>query len=152
MEINVKRATDADIDSVSKLFNSYRVFYNQVSDQALAFEFISERIKQDESVIFCAIKDNGEYVGFTQLYPNFSSVSAQRTWILNDLYVSSSARRLGVGKKLMNAAKEFAVTTNAKGLSLQTAENNVNAQTLYESIGYKKSSGFYNYFLDLTKA
>jgi len=152
MNIVVNRAKFENVNEVSALFNSYRVFYSQESNLDLAKEFISERINNSESVIFYAIDDTGTYLGFTQLYPNFSSVSAKRSWVLNDLYVSESVRRLGVGKKLMEAAKFFAESTNAKGIALQTAENNVNAQALYESLGYKKGSGFFSYFLSLQQA
>ncbi|MCF6264514.1 MAG: GNAT family N-acetyltransferase [Xanthomonadales bacterium] len=149
MNTVVNRAKIENVNEVSELFNSYRIFYGQDSNLKLAKEFISERINNSESVIFYAIDNTGAYLGFTQLFPNFSSVSAKRSWVLNDLYVSESARRLGVGRKLMKAAKSFVQSTNAKGIALETAEDNVNAQALYESLGYKKSSGFFNYFLSL---
>lgn len=149
MEIFVKRASLEDAKNVAYLFNDYRVFYKQKSDITVALEFISERLDKNESVIFFAHDAKGDLLGFTQLYPSFSSVSAKRSWILNDLYVSSAARRLGVARKLMNAAKDFAISTDAKGISLETAPDNVNAQALYESLGYEKSSGFYSYYLSV---
>jgi len=149
VEIFVKRASLEDAKNVAYLFNDYRVFYKQKSDITVALEFISERLDKNESVIFFAHDAKGDLLGFTQLYPNFSSVSAKRSWILNDLYVSSAARRLGVARKLMNAAKDFAISTDAKGISLETAPDNVNAQALYESLGYEKSSGFYSYYLSV---
>ncbi len=149
MNICIKQASVENAEKIAILFNSYRVFYEQESDVCLAKEFISERLNNNESIIFFAENDDGEYLGFTQLYPNFSSVSAKRTWVLNDLYVSKSARRLGIAKKLMSAAQEFAVSTKAKGIGLETSVDNHNAQTLYESLGYKKGTGFYSYFLTL---
>ncbi|WP_443088452.1 GNAT family N-acetyltransferase [Vibrio sp. LaRot3] len=106
-------------------------------------------MKHNESVIFLALDDEGNALGFVQLYPSFSSVSAARTWILNDLFVADNARRMGVAKKLMNAAKEMALETEVKGLALETADSNVNAQKLYESLGYERESGTYHYFLKL---
>lgn len=149
MTISVKRATLEYAKGIGELFNSYRVFYEQNSDLELAINFISERIKNEESVIFFAQDKSGNALGFTQLYPSFSSVSAQRSWILNDLFVSSTARRLGVGKRLMDAVKVFANDSNAKGITLETAEDNYNAQALYESLGYKKGCGTFHYFLNL---
>jgi len=149
MSISVKRAVFENLNEVSELFNSYRVFYKQDSDLVLAVSFISERLKNNDSVIFYARDENGNALGFTQLYPTFSSVSAQSSWVLNDLYVSSVARRLGVGKSLMEAAKAFAIEKGAKGIALETCEDNFNAQALYESLGYEKETGVYNYFLSL---
>jgi ribosomal protein S18 acetylase RimI-like enzyme len=149
MDISIKRATLNNINEVSELFNAYRVFYKQESDLALANSFITQRLINKDSVIFCAYDDNDNALGFTQLYPTFSSVSARKSWVLNDLYVSSSARRLGAGKKLMEMAKLFAIETNAKGIALETCKNNVNAQALYESLGYEKEGSVYHYFLSL---
>lgn len=149
MNISVKRATLENLSEISELFNSYRVFYKQDSNLDLAINFISERMKNKESVIFYASNENGEALGFTQLYPTFSSVSAKSFWILCDLYVSSAARRLGVGKKLMETAKVFAIENNSKGIALETGANNVKAQALYESLGYERDAEVYNYFLSL---
>jgi len=149
VQYSVKQATIEDALVVSALFDSYRVFYEQNTNPQLALEYISERIRNNESVVFLAQDENKMGLGFTQLYPTFSSVSAQRSWILNDLYVSKTARKLGVARNLMGAAREFAVNTGANGIALETAEDNINAQSLYESLGYKRSTGFYNYFLSL---
>jgi len=149
MDIYVKQASLEDSKKVAQLFDAYRVFYQQKSDIDLAVDFISERIKNQESVIFTALDHKGNYLGFTQLYPSFSSVSAQRTWVLNDLFVANSARNLGVGRMLMNAAKNFALDTKAKSIALSTAMNNTNAQALYESLGYQKDNDYYHYALNL---
>lgn len=149
MEVFIERAGLEDVAQIASLFNLYRVFYCQQSNPELAQEFIRARLSNKESVIFYAKDDQGQYLGFTQLYPNFSSVSAQRTWVLNDLYVLEQARGLGVGTLLLNRAKEYAQETKAKGIALETAESNVGAQKLYEALGYKKSSGFFGYFLNL---
>ena len=146
--MEVYQATIKDLDGVSKLFDSYRVFYEQPSNIEAAKNFIQERLEKNDSIIFVAVK-NGEYFGFTQLYPSFSSVSMRRLWILNDLYVMQGARKSGVGKKLLAAAKQLAIQTQAKGLSLQTAVDNVSAQALYESDGWKKDEKFLYYTLNI---
>lgn len=148
--MEIIRAGMDDLDIISPLFNAYRIFYGQQEDMALARHFLAERLSQQESVIFFARDKQGAGIGFTQLYPSFSSVAAKRIWVLNDLYVAAQARRLGVAKKLMDTAKEFAMATNARGLALETARDNTIAQRLYESLGYRKEDG-YHYFLALDK-
>ncbi|HDM8222207.1 TPA: GNAT family N-acetyltransferase [Vibrio campbellii] len=147
--MEIVKATIEQLDLVSPLFDAYRVFYRQESDLTVAREFIESRLNNDESVIYLALDDKGNGLGFTQLYPSFSSVSAARTWVLNDLFVLDTARRQGVAKKLMDAAKDMGKKDNVKGLALETAESNVNAQKLYESLGYERESGAYHYFLQL---
>lgn len=149
MKFRIKQATIEDAVQVSSLFNSYRVFYEQESNIELALEYISDRIENEESIVFLAEDEEKNGLGFTQLYPIFSSISAQRSWVLNDLYVTKNARKIGIAKELMGAARELAVSTGANGIALETSESNVGAQALYESLGYKRSTGYYNYFLSI---
>ncbi|MCK6261702.1 GNAT family N-acetyltransferase [Vibrio sp. ZSDE26] len=147
--MEIVKARIEQLDVISPLFDSYRVFYGQESNLDIAREFIKSRLTNNESVIFLALDEQGNGLGFTQLYPSFSSVSAVRTWVLNDLFVADTARRQGVAKKLMDAAKDMGLKDNVKGLALETAESNVYAQKLYESLGYERESGTYHYFLQL---
>ena len=152
MELVIERATIADVTEIAKIFDAYRVFYKQRTDLALATEFLTERINNSESVIFFARDNTGKYVGFTQLYPSFCSVAAQRTWILYDLFVAEDVRGNGVGTNLLNRAKEFAELTFAKEIVLETARSNVIAQKLYESLGYEKDTEFFSYALEINRA
>ncbi len=148
MNIEARTASIADINELARLFDEYRVFYGRKSDIDLARLFLTERIQKKESTIFVASNNDNACCGFTQLFPSFSSVAAKRVWILNDLYVEWAARRKGVGRLLMDKAREFAIETESRGLSLETAKTNVGAQALYESLGYKKNTEFF-YSLDL---
>lgn len=149
MSFDVRTATITDIDELTRLFDEYRMFYEQAGDIKLAREFLTDRMEKNQSTIFIATNDQGRGCGFTQLYPSFSSVSAQSIWILNDLYVEASARKNGVGRQLMNKARDFAIATAAKGVLLETAKTNRQAQALYESLGYEVNTEGYYYFLSV---
>jgi GNAT superfamily N-acetyltransferase len=142
----VRRAGVDDLDDVASLFDGYRQFYGQRPDLAAARAFLAERLRRDESVIFIAYAHEGA-LGFTQLYPSFSSVSVKRLWILNDLFVSPAVRRGGVGRRLLEQAREWAVETDAKGLTLTTALTNTAARSLYESCGWRLDDEFAHYQL-----
>lgn len=147
--IAITRATLADLGSIAPLFDDYRVFYGKPSDPALARAFLQERLSNDESVIFLARDAEGSALGFTQLYPCFSSVSARRLWILNDLFISPDARRRGVARALLEQAREHGMETGVVRLTLQTAHDNAQAQALYESLGWVRQDGMYEYALEL---
>jgi ribosomal protein S18 acetylase RimI-like enzyme len=136
------------LESLSILFDRYRVFYNQVSDIEAAKKFLKERFQNNDSVVFAA-NDNGKIIGFTQLYPSFSSVSMRRVWILNDLYVKESHRQKGVAKLLMSAVQDYAKGSGAVRVILSTHISNTNAQKLYKSQGYIKDEEFDRYALRL---
>ncbi len=146
--MEVVRAKSEHITEVANLFDQYRMFYKQESNLNGAIDFITERINNKDSVIFL-VKEEEQYMGFTQLYPSFSSVSMKKLWILNDLYVTETARQKGVAQLLLNAAKKFAIESKAKALDLQTAIDNKSAQALYEKNGYQVDKEFLSYSLNL---
>ena len=125
-----------DLESLAEIFNAYRVFYHQEPNIDLARKFIHERITQKDSKIFIKKDELNNILGFIQLYPTFSSVSAGKAWILNDLYVHEVNRRQGIAEELMQHVIQFGQNTNAKYLALETHFDNVPAQTLYKNMGF----------------
>jgi len=146
MKPNVRRAVQTDADTIAPLFDAYRQFYGKPPDPDRAREFVRERLEHNESVILLAEDESGRALGFVQLFPSFTSVQARRLWVLNDLYVTEEARGLGVGRALMEAAREHAVKTRAKRLTLETMDDNRKAWALYESLGYVKSGPEVRYY------
>ncbi|MEV5028084.1 GNAT family N-acetyltransferase [Paenibacillus sp. LPE1-1-1.1] len=150
MNIEVKQAAVNHIPEVADLFNQYRIFYKQPSDLNGAAAFISERLHLQQSIIFIAVNQaNGEVIGFTQLYPSFSSVSMKRSFILNDLFVAESYRGHGAAQLLLDQAKSYALVNGAKGLELSTAMDNSQAQRLYERNGFEKDEVYFHYYLSI---
>lgn len=144
-QVKTRRAEARDLDAVAALFDAYRQFYEMPADLALARSYLDERFHRNESVILVAEGAHGELVGFTQLYPAFCSVAADRTFVLYDLFVTPAARGTGAGRALMEAAEAHARSAGAARLELQTAKTNVVGQSLYESCGWKRDEVFYVY-------
>src|SRR3569833_3165630 len=132
MSVTIKQASVHDVKLVAPLFDAYRVFYGKPSDVAAAEAFIGERLANKESVIFLAF-DGADAIGFTQLYPIFSSVSIKRAWLLNDLYVAEHARGKGAAKALLHAAQQYGAQTKSGWLMLQSAIDNEPTQKQYEA-------------------
>jgi GNAT superfamily N-acetyltransferase len=149
MRFSIRQATVHDLDTLVPLFDGYRQFYQQPSDPERGRRFLAERFAHHESVILLASDEQGAGLGFVQLYPLFSSVTATRMYLLNDLFVAADARRHGVAKSLMTAAVELARKLGAASMTLATALDNTSAQTLYESLGWRRAPGFCEYVLVL---
>ncbi len=150
MAITTRIATLDDLDTVAPLFADYRVFYSQEHDLDTGRAFLHERLSQNESTVILAYIDGeSKPVGFTQLYPMFSSVRAARTYILNDLYVADTARRQGVGEALLQAAAEFGRSRGAIRLELETTPDNLKAQSLYRAQGWAFYQGTFRFHLPL---
>lgn len=131
-------------EAAVELFDQYRQFYQQVSDLSAAKQFLAQRLKDGSSTIYLAVID-GQPVGFCQLYPVFSSVQLKTAWVLNDLYVDVKARQQGVAKALLAQAKQLGAQTDAAFVGLCTAQDNVSAQTLYQSFGFNENP--YRFYL-----
>ena len=149
MTITIRSAQHSDLASLAVLFDGYRVYYKQAHNLDVAQKFLAERLENGDSTIFVAESSEGGLLGFVQLYPIFSSVSARRSLLLNDLFVAESARRLGIARKLMDHASAYAKAQGVCWLMLQTEQTNSKAQSLYESLGYKRDEECFYYYLSM---
>jgi GNAT superfamily N-acetyltransferase len=149
--MEVRQASLEDLDRLVPLFDGYRQFYRQPTDPARARDFLHQRLARGDAVIFLA-EEGGTALGFTQLYPIFSSVSAGPAWLLNDLFVTPEGRSRGVGAALLTRAREHGIATGARWLSLSTGRGNYPAQRLYESLGWIRDTEYYHYELPLPSA
>lgn len=140
----VRRANHTDLEDLSTLFNGYREFYGQETDIAGAYQFLSERMKLNDSVIY-AYEEDDMIAGFVQLYPLHSSVQMRKIWLLNDLFVSPTYRGKGISHELIHAAKDHVRQTEASGLMLETHKSNSIGNTLYPAEGFSMvdNSNFY---------
>jgi len=151
-KIEIKRIDRNEANLVVGLFNQYRIFYGKFSDLGMAKAFIDARLENNESVIFVALADD-KPIGFTQLYPKYSSARLTKNWILNDLFVDLDYRKQGIGEALIKTVMDFAKTQGATFVRLETAVDNYTAQSLYETIGFKKQepdNEFFLYKIDIT--
>jgi GNAT superfamily N-acetyltransferase len=146
--VDIRQATVNDLDLIVPLFDAYRQFYRQPSEPERAKKFLLESFEYSQSVIFLAF-EHGVAVGFAQLYPSFSSGALARMFVLNDLFVSSEARRRGAASALLRASAEYGRRVGALRLTLSTEVTNTVAQAAYEKLGWKRDVTFYVYQLGL---
>lgn len=148
VEIDV---TSPELSAAAVLFDRYRSFYGKPSNPSLAEQYLRERLAAGDSTVLLA-RHLDQWVGFCQLYRGFSSIACAHTVILNDLYVDDGHRSAGVGRALIDHASALARQLRAARVVLETAETNVRAQALYESLGFERSRGFVGYSLCLHPA
>ncbi len=142
--MKVRQATINDLDQLASLFDKYRIFYRKSSNYEAAKSFLKERIEQKESIIYIVENENNDLLGFTQLFPSFSSTRMKRLWILNDLYVIEHMRGQGLSKLLINRCKEHCINSNACGISLETEQTNHIGNQLYNSTDFRlEGNNFY---------
>jgi len=146
LNFNIRKAFPVDLPALSKLFDAYRVFYEKYSDLSGAEIFLKERLDKEDSAIFAAESTVGDLVGFTQLYPLFSSTRMQKLWLLNDLFINPDFRGKGISILLIEAAKTLCRETNSCGLVLETAKTNIIGNALYPKTGFQLDTEHNYYF------
>ncbi|MFM8900755.1 MAG: GNAT family N-acetyltransferase [Burkholderiales bacterium] len=144
---NLRRSDD--LCAAAPLFDAYRQFYGQPSDLVASTQFLRERGALGQSVLLLARTSSAQVVGFSQIYPSFSSSSLASIWVLNDLFVSEAARRCGVARALLAAAESAARRAGAIRLTLKTQRKNRAAQALYEGMQWLRDEEFLTYHLRL---
>ncbi|HVW52725.1 MAG TPA: GNAT family N-acetyltransferase [Trinickia sp.] len=145
--ISIRAYEPRDLPETARLFDLYRQFYEQRPDLMHAERFIRARIENGDSVVLVADDGEGTLAGFCQLYPSFCSVAAAPIYVLYDLFVERRARRLGVARALLAAARTRALADGKVRMDLTTAKTNVTAQALYESMGWRRDEVFFTYTL-----
>lgn len=147
--IRVREAVSSDLPALGRLFDEYRQFYKLPTDVGKATSYIGARLAAGDSVALVAADESQQLLGFTQLYPTWCSLLAGPVYVLYDLYVPPHARRHGVARALLEAAADRARSDGKIRMTLSTAKTNVNAQALYESLGWERDNEFYVYNLNL---
>ena len=146
----IRKATLQDLDQLTNLFDQYVVFYKNPSNLKKHRAYLKERMENNEAIVFLAFDDENKEkaIGFALIYVTFSSLALNKILILNDLFVDSSARKNGIGEKLIQQTIALAKELNSNTIRLRTAKNNIIAQGLYHKMGFVREEGLYSY--DLT--
>jgi len=136
----IRESTAADLDDLTVMFDSYRVFHGAQSNIEGCAKFLASRLGHGDSKIFLACVD-GHPVGFAQLYSRYASLKLMRNWLLADLFILPGHRRQGLARKLVMHSLAFAHESGADALHASTDESNDAALALYRSCGFELVGG-----------
>jgi ribosomal protein S18 acetylase RimI-like enzyme len=149
--MEVRTATEQDLDELLPLMRAYCDFYEvDPSDEALLA--MSRALIADperEGIQLIARGDDGAAIGFATVFWSWSTLSASRLGVMNDLFVDPAGRGSGAAEALIRACAERAAAHGAPSLEWQTAKDNMRAQAVYERVGGKRSE-WLDYSLDTT--
>jgi len=137
--MRVRPATDADAPAIGRLLHDFNTEYD---DPTPAAEQIATRVREllaggDTAVLLGG--DGPDGVAVLRFRPSLWSHALE--CYLAELYVAPAHRGHGLGRALMNAAIELARAHGADYMDLNTAESDVAARSLYESLGFSNREG-----------
>ncbi|MFA5955922.1 N-acetyltransferase family protein [Hyphomicrobium sp.] len=134
--VSVRPVVASDEEAWLKLFRAYVVFYKaSVSEEIIATTWRRLLDQDDNMTALIAVDDDGKAVGIAALVFHRSTWSAGWYCYLEDLFVASDARGLGVGRALIEATYAEADRRGADRTYWATQDNNATARKLYDRIG-----------------
>ena len=144
--------TEADLPELLPLMRGYCEFYEvDPTDEALlalARTLIAD--PEHEGLQLIARDDDGAAVGFATIFWTWSTLSASRLGVMNDLFVAERARGGGAADALIEACAERCRERGATSLDWQTAHTNGRAQAVYDRVGARRDDRWLDYSLDVT--
>jgi GNAT superfamily N-acetyltransferase len=148
----IATVTEADFPDLLPLMRGYCDFYEvDPSDEellALSRELIAS--PELDGVQLIARDEEGRAVGFATIFWTWSTLSASRIAVMNDLFVSTDARGGGVADALIDACVECARERGATSLDWQTARDNERARKVYDRVGARVDDRWVDYSLALS--
>ena len=138
--MRITTVTEADLDELLPLMRGYCDFYEvDPSDDALlalARALISDPDCEGFQIV--ARDSSGRALGFATVFWTWSTLSASRIAVMNDLFVHADARGSGMAEALIEECRVRAGRRGATSLGWQTAKDNLPAQKVYERVGGRR--------------
>jgi GNAT superfamily N-acetyltransferase len=134
---SLQRVGASDLDELLVLVRAYCDFY-EVSPSDADLLAVSQALIRDperEGVQLLARDASGHAVGFATLFWSWSTTDACRIGVMNDLFVTESARGQGLAEQLIGACRSECARNGARRLTWQTAPDNRRAQAVYDRVG-----------------
>lgn len=137
----INQVREEDLGDLLPLMRAYCDFYEVApADEALLT--LSRTLIADperEGIQLIARDPDGAAVAFSTVFWSWSTLSAARLGVMNDLFVAESARGTGTAEALIAACGDAARAHGAAKLVWQTAKDNHRAQAVYDRVGGRRS-------------
>lgn len=132
MNVLIRPATENDIEAVYALLLEFAAFHGSSNKVYTTVE----QLKRDKDLFQCLVAEieDKQIVGFASHFFTYYSWSGKALYI-DDLYVTLSCRKQGIGKKLLNAIVQKAKDNNCFKVRWQTSKWNNNAIAFYKIYG-----------------
>lgn len=147
----ISTVAEADLLELLPLMRGYCDFYevDPSDDDLLAMSRALIADPDREGTQLIARDEEGRASGFATIFWTWTTLSAARIGVMNDLFVTERARGTGVAEALIAACAEKCREYGAVSLDWTTARDNHRAQRLYERVGAKRDERWVDYSLDV---
>jgi GNAT superfamily N-acetyltransferase len=134
---------EEDLDDLLPLMRGYCDFYGAAPPDpallALCRALLADPGCEGVQLLARDRQHGAAAVGFATVYWSWSTLSASRIGVMNDLYVEPGTRGTGLADALIAACAQRARQHGATELDWQTALDNHRAQAVYDRSGAHRS-------------
>jgi GNAT superfamily N-acetyltransferase len=150
--VTIAPAQPADIEAIAALLDELNRFYGGTTSETPDEQTtqIREALFADTGAALVLLAwDDSSLVGLASYSFLWPATALTRSLFLKELYVAKSHRNRGVGRLLMDALHNEAITHRCSRVEWMTDSDNVTAQRFYEHLGAQPDSGkiFYRHTL-----
>ena len=151
--MDVRTVSQADLEELLPLMRGYCDFYevDPADEELLAMARALIADPEHEGVQLIARDEEGRALGFATVFWSWSTLSASRLGVMNDLFVDPGARGSGAADALIGACAARCREHGATTLGWQTAKDNARAQAVYDRVGAKREE-WLDYSLEVEAA
>lgn len=147
MTIATRRLEAADEAAWRVLWHGYQAFYRaSIVDDVTSLTF-QRIVDPREPIIGLAAVQGARLVGFAHAILTLSTWSREPTVYLSDLFVATGAKRLGAGRRLIEAVYAEADSVGAGQVWWLTHASNARARCLYDNLAHRSGHIHYARYL-----
>ncbi len=139
---SISPVTAPDLPDLVPLMEQYCAFY-ETAPGAEALVRLAEALlaaPDSEGRQLIARDASGQAAGFATVYWSWDTTEAIPTAIMHDLFVAENGRGRGLGRALIDACGELALSHGKRRLDWQTAPDNARAQRVYDATAAERST------------
>lgn len=158
MNITIRRAEKKDakrlcelLETIAQLHHEGRPDIYGSGGAKYNIKDVEKKIKNKDEIMLVAVNDDDEVLGYTMSkiidVKENGILLGYRKMYIDDVCVDSAYRKLGIGKKLMEATKLEAQKANCHLAELNVWAFNENAVNFYKSCGMTVQRMYMEYVL-----
>jgi len=121
------------------MFSLVEDFATSFRPERKAFERSVEQLLRDDSALIIVAVCEGAVIGYCLAFDHYAFCANGRVTWVEEIMVREDLRGKGVGRQLMEAVEEWAVSSESKLVGLATRR----AAPFYRALGYEESALFF---------
>jgi len=139
--LDIRFALPKDLPRIIELCQAHAAFEQATYQVEGKATLLRKNLFETPAIAYCLLAEIDEQiVGYATFMKQFSTWDASFYLYLDCLYFEPQARGLGLGQKMMQYVKAFAMANNCKEIQWQTPDFNKKAIHFYKKIGATSKS------------